>query len=208
MYFGAPSSTQSSNKTHSLITLTALGWAIGSIAACTASSTAAADGDATMEVYSSSLTEGASLPTDLKCAREGGDGASPPIAWKGAPSGTKSYAVLMYHYPMGTSPGTNLPNHYWLLWNIAGAVTSLARGNPESVGTEGSNKDARGTGYTPPCPPTQSGSYTYHIRVYALSEAPVVLGSSDRVQIGYEEFLAAIEPLSLATGELSFTDTN
>jgi phosphatidylethanolamine-binding protein (PEBP) family uncharacterized protein len=207
MYLYAPS-LRSSIKTRSAVILAAMAWALGATSGCTAPSTTMADGDATLTINSSSLTDGSTLPADLRCSRDGGDGASPPIAWTGAPPATKTYAVLIYHYPMGTVPGKDVPNHYWLLWNIAGGATSLSRGNPEGVGTEGSNKDARGTGYTPPCSPIGSGSHTYHIRVYALSGAPVGLGSGDSVGVGYPEFITAVEPLSLATGELSFTETN
>lgn len=170
--------------------------------------TSTGDAGDDLVVTSSKITDGGELPDDLKCVRDGGDGASPPIAWSNAPSGTAGFAVLMYHYPDGTTAGVDTPNHYWLLWNIDSSVSSLSRGNAESVGTEGSDKDGVGTGYTPPCSPSGSGAHEYHIRVYALSGTPSALGSVDTVDVGYDEFISAVTPLSLATGELSFTETN
>jgi phosphatidylethanolamine-binding protein (PEBP) family uncharacterized protein len=163
---------------------------------------------ANLHVTSSALVEGATLPTSLKCTRDGGTGASPPMTWTGAPSATQSYAVLIYHYPNGTVPGVDTPNHYWLLWNIGGNVIELTQGNSAHIGTQGSDKDGRATGYTPPCSPIGSGTHTYHIRVYALSAAPTTLGATDSLAVDYATFIAAINPLTLASGELSFSESN
>jgi phosphatidylethanolamine-binding protein (PEBP) family uncharacterized protein len=178
--------------------------AILAVGACTTADTTTDAGE--MIVTSTAFVDGGALPADLKCTRDGGTGASPPIAWNRVPSGTASIAISMIHYPVGTTPGKDTPNHYWLLWNIDPSVTQLAQGNPESIGVEGSNKDGVGTGYTPPCSPAGSGTHTYTLRVHALSGSPTALGSSDSVAVTYDAFMAGIEPLVLGTGQLSFTN--
>ncbi len=183
---------------------------VAALAACATNSEVAAVDASTpiLRVTSSALIEGGTLPTSLKCIRDGGTGDSPPLAWTGAPLATQSYAVLIYHYPNGTVPGVDTPNHYWLLWNIGSSVNELAQGNSAHIGTQGGDKDGRAIGYTPPCSPIGSGTHTYHIRVYALSAAPTTLGATDSLAIDYATFIAAINPLTLASGELSFAESN
>lgn len=41
------------------------------------------------------MADGGTLPADLKCERDGGDGLSPPINWTSPPEGTKGYAIII-----------------------------------------------------------------------------------------------------------------
>ena len=154
------------------------------------------------QVSSTAFNAGDSLPEDYACSRDGGGDLSPPVTWSGAPEGVTEYALVMYHYPQGQ---TDNPSHYWLVWNIPSTINSLDAGNLESIGNEGSNKDGVAIGYTPPCSPGDA-VHEYTIRVYALSAAPEALGSSDNVSVGWAEFVAAVEPLSLGMTEFSFTN--
>ena len=162
------------------------------------SSTSAED---TFTVLSSAFSEGESLPATHSCSRDGGSDLSPPLSWSNPPEGTTEYALIMYHYP---DDSVETPSHYWEVWNIPSSVTSLESGNPLSVGNEGSNKDGVGTGYTPPCSPGDAVHH-YTIRVYALSESLEALGSSDNLDVGWTEFIAAVEAISLGYAEVSFT---
>ncbi|MEP2471846.1 MAG: hypothetical protein ABJH45_09845, partial [Paracoccaceae bacterium] len=96
------------------------------------------------------------LPAALKCTRDGGDGVSPPLVWSEIPAGNESLAVIMHHYPRGAVAGRDVPNQYWLQWNIPPNTSELDRANPTSIGDEGADKDERQTGYTPPCSPAGS----------------------------------------------------
>lgn len=154
------------------------------------------------QLTSSAFGEGDTLPTDYTCSRDGGGDLSPPLSWSNSPEGVSGYAVVMYHYPQG-AVGT--PSHYWEIWNIPATVAALESGNPESIGDEGSNKDGVEVGYTPPCSPGDA-VHEYTIRVYALSAAPEALGTGDNLSVGWEEFVAAVEPLSLGMAELSFSN--
>ena len=155
-------------------------------------------------VTSSALVDGAALPDDLRCTRSGGDGVSPPLSWENAPAGTQAYAIVMQHYPRGTYPGVNEPSHYWLVWNIPADADGVARGNPESLGVEGSDKDIRATGYTPPCSPAGAGTHEYTIWVYALDAPLADLPEQDDIGIGWTEVMAALKDHVLAGDSITF----
>lgn len=155
-------------------------------------------------VSSSELVDGRALPADLRCTRSGGDGVSPPLSWEGAPADTQTYAIVMQHYPNGTYPGVNAPNHYWLVWNIPGDADGVVRGNPGSLGVEGSNKDIRDTGYTPPCSRAGAGTYEYTIWVYALDGPLTDLPLEDDINIRWADVMAALDGHVLAGSSISF----
>lgn len=154
---------------------------------------------------SSLLKDQQPLPNALKCQRDGGSGKSPPLTWSTPPKGTQSFAVIMHHYPMGTRAGVNNPSQYWLLWNLPGDLRTLAEGNPQSIGTEGSDKDGKTTGYTPPCSPAGGGTHTYTITVYALNSPPN-LGDQDRQDVNWETLTQAIADTTLGSAQISFTN--
>ena len=158
---------------------------------------------------SPALIDKAALPADLKCARDDGDGASPPLIWSGLPDGTKSLALIMHHYPQGTSEGVNTPSQYWLVWNIPAATRALPRGNPASIGDEGSDKDGKRTGYTPPCSPhpwwslSQEPLKTYIITLYALN-GPLALPDHDDGGVDWTVMTQALQGKVIASSALSF----
>lgn len=155
------------------------------------------------------LVEGAALPADLKCARDGGDGVSPPLDWTNPPEGTTGFAVIMSHYPQGRTEGVDAPSQYWLLWNIPVGTSGIARGNPTSIGDEGADKDMNSTGYTPPCAPAgRPGGppHRYTIAVYALSATLTRLPDHDDGAVDWAQMTAEMAGKVLATASLSFTN--
>lgn len=158
-------------------------------------------------ISSSALVDGDPLPDDLRCTRNGGDGVSPPIAWSNPPAGTAGYAVIMHHYPKGRVEGKDTPSQYWLLWNIPADTTEIARGNPTSIGDEGSDKDERFTGYTPPCAPAgPPPPHRYTITVYALSAPLSSLPDHDDGDVDWAQMTEAMDGLVLAESSVSFTN--
>lgn len=111
----------------------------------------------------------------------------------------------MYHYPNNSIPGQDTPSHYWLVWNVPTSVTGLPHGNPASIGDEGSDKDGTRIGYTPPCSPP-GAAHSYTIAVYALSEAPTLLGKGDNPKATYATFMHAIDGKVLDAGSFSFVN--
>ena len=149
------------------------------------------------------LTDGGNLPADLKCQRDGGDGVTPPLQWTGVPEGTKSLALIMHHYPHGTVEERDAPSQYWLLWNIPVDTRALPRGNPESIGDEGSDKDKRRTGYTPPCSPPGS-KHKYIITLYALNAPLNTLPAKDDGDVDWSAMATAMQGKIIGSSSISF----
>ncbi|MCB9765550.1 MAG: YbhB/YbcL family Raf kinase inhibitor-like protein [Alphaproteobacteria bacterium] len=152
-----------------------------------------------LTLWSDAFADGDALPDDLRCERDGGDGASPPLAWSDPAEVAVSFALTM--------TVAEADNHYWLLWDIPAGTRSLSRGNAESVGTEGSNKDEVDTGYTPPCaPPDSAGTHTYTITLMALDGDPVDLPDTDDVSVDLDVLTAAVDGLVAERATISFTN--
>jgi len=166
---------------------------------------AASDGQASegFTLTSSTFENGGDLPADLKCMSDGGDGVSPPLTWSSVPEGTQSIALIMHHYPRGKTEGVDAPSQYWLLWNIPVATIGLERGNPLSIGFEGSDKNGRHTGYTSPCSPA-GRRHEYVITVYALSEKLESLPAEDNLSVDWLTMTGAMQGKILDSSEIMF----
>jgi phosphatidylethanolamine-binding protein (PEBP) family uncharacterized protein len=162
-----------------------------------------------LTLTSPAFETGGALPDDLKCQRDNGNGLSPPLAWTGVPAGTQSLALIMYHYPKGTAEGVNSPSQYWLLWDIPVDTAFLPRGNPGSIGNEGSDKDTRATGFTPPCSPkpwfsiAKGPQHQYFIELFALN-APLALPAHDDLSIDWAAMITAMKDKVVTSSRISF----
>jgi hypothetical protein len=134
-------------------------------------------GDPTMAftISSPSFGPGAAIPAIYTC--EGRD-ISPPLAWRGIPSGTKSL-VLIVDDP--DAPDPRMPKLTWVHWVLANLPPGI-EGLPEGVapgalpsGTIEGVNDWKRTGYGGPCPPI--GRHRYFHKLYALD---TVLGGLRR----------------------------
>jgi phosphatidylethanolamine-binding protein (PEBP) family uncharacterized protein/Ca2+-binding EF-hand superfamily protein len=141
-------------------------------------------------LISSEVEDGGNLPADYT---GDGSGATLPLTWKGAPTGTKSYALIMDHL----APGNEMKS-YWVMWDIPANVTNLPK-NVKGVGKLGVGFKGD-VGYEPPHS-QGPGAKTYVLHVYALSAEPMLKGSSSSVN--REALLAAIEGKILAKADLS-----
>ena len=135
------------------------------------------------------VADGGNLPVDYT---GDGSGATLPLEWKGAPAGTKSYALIMDHL----APGNEMKS-YWVMWDIPASVTSLPK-NVKGVGKLGVGFKG-GVGYEPPHS-KGPGAKTYVLHVYALSAEPKITGTAS---VNREALLAAIEGKILAKADLS-----
>lgn len=169
--------------------------ACGSRAASPTSASAAATGGTTavtaLSVTSAVAPAGGNLLAEHTCD---GAGLSPPLAWSGAPAGTREFALLM-----STLPGDGTTKWNWVLYNIPTTVTSLATGSA-SVGTFGVGSDGPATAYQPPCS-QGPGLKLYTFTVYALSAAPTL--TVPPRQVTGAILSAAIAPLTLAQGSIT-----
>jgi len=99
-----------------------------------------------------------------------GSNVSPELSWKGAPAGTKSFALTVYDPDAPTGSGW----WHWVLFNIPANVTSLPKnaGNPNThkapAGSVQGRTDYGTTGYGGPCPPEGDKPHHYEFTIYAL----------------------------------------
>ncbi|MCG8370307.1 MAG: YbhB/YbcL family Raf kinase inhibitor-like protein [Proteobacteria bacterium] len=119
-----------------------------------------------MTLTSSAFEPGGRIPIEHT-----GDGedVSPALAWRDAPDGTASFAVIC-HDPDAplVKPGTYGFVH-WALYGIPGSATGLAPGTAEYV--QGVNDFGR-QGYGGPAPPDGHGTHHYFFWLLALDAAP------------------------------------
>ena len=124
----------------------------------------------TFSLSSTSFQDGAAIPIKHTC--DGAD-VSPPLAWSGAPPGTRGFALIADDpdAPAGTWV-------HWVLYNLPATVSDL----PENIakvesldlgGARQGRNDFRRPGYGGPCPPP-GPAHRYFFRLYAL-DAPLTL---------------------------------
>jgi Raf kinase inhibitor-like YbhB/YbcL family protein len=116
-----------------------------------------------------------------------GENVSPELSWKGAPDGTKSFAILMED-PEGRG-GAGV--HHWVAYGIAPTITSFAEGElskPSDKYVGG--KSTQGVGYySGPCtPPGTPHHYTFVVIATDLDPKELPPG------LTREEFLAKLAP--------------
>ena len=112
---------------------------------------------------SSAFTDGGAIPKRYTC--EGQD-AAPPLAWAGAPAGTKSFALIVDD---PDAPDPKAPKRtwvHWVLYDIPASATALPEGGVLPHGTRQGRNDWGRTGYGGPCPPI--GRHRYFHKLYAL----------------------------------------
>jgi phosphatidylethanolamine-binding protein (PEBP) family uncharacterized protein len=149
----------------------------------------------TFSVTSTVGADGGTLPADYTCD---GTGATPQLAWSGAPTGTTEYAVLMT-----TLPGDGTTKWNWVLYGIPGGTKALAK-DTFGQGTLGVGSDGPNNAYNPPCS-QGSGAKIYSYTVYALSGSPTISVAPSRVT---GQIIAdAIASLTLAKATLNLSVT-
>jgi Raf kinase inhibitor-like YbhB/YbcL family protein len=148
--------------------------------------TVPADVPNTMTVTSPDVSQGV-MGSDFTCH---GEGKNPGLHWSGAPSRTKSLAVVM-----DDSAAPITPYIYWIVFNIGPQTTSIQTGQIPAGARQARN--SKGTvGYDPPCPASQS--HLYRFTVYAL-------GSKLRLRTGVsvKSAWSAIAQAAIARGRLT-----
>jgi phosphatidylethanolamine-binding protein (PEBP) family uncharacterized protein len=134
------------------------------------------------------------LPTEFT---GDGSGSTLPLEWKGAPAGTKGYALIMDHL----APG-NVMKSYWTMWDIPVSVTSLPK-NVKGVGKLGTSFKGD-IGYEPPHS-QGPGAKTYVLTVYALA-TPLQINRPAN-EVTRELLLTTMKDSVLDSAELKVTYT-
>ncbi|MBI4673241.1 MAG: YbhB/YbcL family Raf kinase inhibitor-like protein [Chloroflexi bacterium] len=109
-----------------------------------------------IQVTSRAFTEGGAIPKKFTCS---GENISPALQWRGAPSATKSLALIVDDPDAPVRTFT-----HWVAYDLPATQTGIGEGAPVA-GTSGKNSSGK-TGYMGPCPP--SGEHRYIFTVFAL----------------------------------------
>ena len=118
-----------------------------------------------------------------------GGNKSPHLAWSGAPTGTKSFAVTCFDPDAPTGSGF----WHWLVVNIPADVTELAL----DAGNRGASKLPKGAlqtrtdfgtpGYGGPCPPPGDHPHRYLFTVFVVgNEGLQVTADTSAAVIGFQ----------------------
>jgi Raf kinase inhibitor-like YbhB/YbcL family protein len=130
------------------------------------------------------------MPERFTCA--GTHVLSPPISWAGAPTGTKSIAVVV-----DDSNAPITPYVYWVVFDIGPGTTALVEGQlpPNVLQARGTAGHAR---YDPPCP--GPAGHSYRFTVYALNTV-LNLRNGTSLQSAWQAIAAA----TIGRGRLAVT---
>ncbi len=114
---------------------------------------------------SSAYKDNDSMPARFTCD---GDDTSPPLAWSGAPSSTKSFALILDDPDAPDPAAPKMTWVHWVLYDIPASVQSLPQGGSKQLpaGTREGLNDWKRNGYGGPCPPI--GRHRYFHKLYAL----------------------------------------
>ena len=148
---------------------------------------------------SSAFASGGAIPKRYTCDDAN---VSPPLAWSGAPTGTKSFALIVDDPDAPDPAAPKRVYVHWVLYDIPATVAELAEGEARASSVSGAHdglNDDKGRGWTGPCPPI--GRHRYFHKLYALD---ALLGD-----LGAEALKADVERAMaghvLATAELMGT---
>jgi|SRR5581483_2920411 Raf kinase inhibitor-like YbhB/YbcL family protein len=118
----------------------------------------------TLRVTSPAFADGESIPQKFTCS---GENISPALEWSNAPTGTKSFALIVDD---PDAPGGTFT--HWVAYDIPASQTNIAEGaNAAGVGGKNSGGTSR---YMGPCPPL--GEHRYVFVLYALDVDSLGLG--------------------------------
>ncbi len=148
---------------------------------------------AKLQISSTAFEHQAAMPKKYTCQ---GEDISPPLAWSGAPDGTKSLALIVDD---PDAPDPAAPKRVWVHWVLYDIPPGEA-GLPEATkqppaGARNGKNDWGRTGYGGPCPPI--GRHRYFHKLYALDTELGDLGTPTKAQLE-----KAMQGHILAQGEI------
>jgi Raf kinase inhibitor-like YbhB/YbcL family protein len=116
-----------------------------------------------MELTSAAFGSHQEIPTAHTC--EGSD-RSPPLAWGGAPAGTKTFALIVDDPDAPDPAAPKMTWVHWVLYDIPASVQALGAGAGAPPGARDGLNDWKRPGWNGPCPPI--GTHRYFFKLYAL----------------------------------------
>jgi len=118
-----------------------------------------------MTLTSAAFAPGGAIPAGFTC-----DGAdrSPPLAWTGVPSGTRSLALIVDDPDAPDPAAPQTVWVHWVLYDIPPTVAGLeeAGSTRPPPGARNGRNDWGNVGWGGPCPPV--GRHRYFFKLFAL----------------------------------------
>jgi Raf kinase inhibitor-like YbhB/YbcL family protein len=131
---------------------------------------------AAMSLTSSDIQSGAEIQAAHIYPRCGGENISPQLSWRGAPAGTKSFALTMIDISVKPSQWS-----HWIVVDLPADATSLARGAKAYPGNARAIPSNFGDAYYDgPCPPNGTGVHEYRITIWALPTPTISVAPDTR----------------------------
>jgi Raf kinase inhibitor-like YbhB/YbcL family protein len=127
---------------------------------------------------SSVFESGGAIPRRYTCQ---GDDVSVPLEWDGAPSGARTFALIVDDPDAPDPAAPRVVWTHWVLYNIPAAAKILkeaVKPNELPPGTLEGLNDWKRTGYGGPCPPI--GRHRYFHKLYALDAELPDLGEPNK----------------------------
>lgn len=159
-----------------------------------------APGAMAFTITSSAFAPNGSIPRQYTCE---GSQTSPPVEWSGAPSGTKSFGLILEDPDVPDPAKPERIYVHWVVYNIPAGTSAI----PENAAKAGlptgalhGNNDSKKQTYAGPCPPI--GRHRYFFKLYALdtdltfAAAPMkadLLKAMDRHILGTAELVGTYE---------------
>lgn len=125
-----------------------------------------APGAMAFTITSSAFAPNGSIPSKYTCE---GDQTSPPVEWSGAPSGTKSFALIVEDPDVPDPAKPERTYVHWVIYNIPAGTTAIPENAAKAglpTGAVNGNNDSKKRTYGGPCPPI--GRHRYFFKLYAL----------------------------------------
>lgn len=136
--------------------------------------------EAPMELTSTAFAHQSAIPARHTC-----DGAdlSPPLAWSGAPAGTRSLALVVDDPDAPDPTAPKMTWVHWVLFDLPPATTALPEGASERLppGARDGLNDWRRSGWRGPCPPI--GRHRYFFKLFALDRTLPQLARPDKAAL-------------------------
>jgi Raf kinase inhibitor-like YbhB/YbcL family protein len=118
-----------------------------------------------VHLTSSAFEHLGAIPSRYTCE---GDDLAPPLAWTGAPAGTRSFALIVDD---PDAPDPAAPKRVWVHWvvyNLPATADALPEGGRLPAVARVGRNDSHQLRWDGPCPPI--GRHRYFFKLYALDK--------------------------------------
>jgi Raf kinase inhibitor-like YbhB/YbcL family protein len=136
------------------------------------------EAEMSLTLTSGQFQPGGSIPAVHTC--EGQD-AAPSLSWKGAPAGTRSFALIVDDPDAPDPKAPKMTYVHWVAYDLPASASGLAEGGKLPGGARDGKNDFGKTGYGGPCPPI--GRHRYFFKLYALDRELGDLGKPTKAQL-------------------------